>query len=226
MGVLTNAVQNIFDPKGGAQRNKSFGDSIANSKNEDFRNSANKYQQTIDSNTGKSGYQTSYNQAKKDASELADKITSKQANGAASQAVGAAVSSGMTRGRAGADAAKQAGNMYANLYGQNYGNAFNNQQNAMNQQLANQLNAQGTLMGANLQNNQAEYQQAWGNVSNGEKANLGLSGLIGSDKRLKDSVKVGIDGDEDCRMARYKRAGEKLKKMNPNKWNELKWRSE
>ena len=210
MGVLLNAVQNIFDPSGSANRSKKFGDSIANSRNEDFRNSANKYQQTIDSNTGDAGYNKSSNMAKNTAGIIA--------NQAAANSLGNRMAAGMTRGRAQMDSGQDAANTYSNV--------FAGQQNAASQQLANQLNAQGTLMGANLQNNQAEYQQAWGNVSNGEKANLGLSGLIGSDKRLKDSVKVGIDGDEDCRMARYKRAGEKLKRMNPNKWNELKWRTE
>lgn len=200
---------------------------------------------------GQKMYQNARDESKKETAGMADQLTQKQSSGAASQALGNAVSAGMTRGRAANDSGKIAADAYSNNYANNYntqlnqqnalmntnlgmqGNMMNanlgqqnNMMNSYNQQLANQLNAQGTLMGANLQNDQTEYQQQWGNVANKQKEGLGLGALVGSDRRLKDAVKVGINGKEDCRMARYRRAGDKLKRMNPNKWNDLKWRSE
>lgn len=222
----------LDDWVGGFFGGKSYADKKVNPNLESFRNSANDYKNAISSNTGENAYNKSLAAGKKETAGLADQLTQKQANGAASQAVGAAVSSGMTRGRAGADAAKQAGNMYANLYGQNYQTQLNQQNNLMNaysQQLANNQNALGTLMSANLNADQAQYNQNWNNQKQASKMQTGILGNVMdaiSDEKLKDKVNVGIDGNEDCRMARYRRASEKLKRMNPNKWNELKWRAE
>jgi hypothetical protein len=194
-------------------------------------------------NAGKSDGSQMFNEAVANAQNktagMADRITQKQANGAASEALGNAVSSGMTRGRAAMDAGQTAANAYSNAYAQNYNTQLgqqnqlmganlgqmNNQQNMYNQQLANQLNAQGTQMGAHLTNDQSQYNQGMNNLKEGKKEATGPLGWVVdafSDEKMKDKVKIGL-GDEDLRMTRYKRCGEKLKQMNPNKWNELKW---
>ena len=194
-------------------------------------------------NAGKTDGSQMYNDAlgnaKKETAGMADRLTQKQASGAASQALGNAVSSGMTRGRAAMDAGQTAANAYSNAYAQNYNTQLgqqnqlmgtnlgqmNNQQNMYNQQLANQLNAQGTQMGAQLTNDQSQYNQDMNNLKEGKKEATGPLGWIAdafSDEKMKDKVKIGL-GDEDLRMTRYKRCGEKLKQMNPNKWKELKW---
>lgn len=214
MATLGNLIGNIFDPEGINRNGRDAASQVASSNNNGFRNTANDYQKSINKTTGQTGYNSGYNMAKPNASEM----TRLQSNGAGAQALGNAVSAGGTRGRA----ADSAGQMAANTFSNNYASNMNAQQGMANQALANQLNAQGTLMGANLTNDQAEYQQAWNNQQQGNKMNIGLSAFVGSDKKLKDSVKVGL-GDEDLRMTHYKHCGEKLKHMNPNKWTELKW---
>lgn len=216
MATLGTAIANILDPNSTNASGRSAGNNVRNYKNEEFNKAATKYQETIDSNTGLAGNNKAYQEGLKKGGQL----TQLQSNGAASQALGNAVSAGQTRGRAADMAASQAANAYTN----NYANNVQNQQNVANQQLANQLNAQGTLMGAQLSNDQSEYQQAWNNQAQGNKLELGLGALVGgSDEKLKSKIKVGLGDDEDLRMAHYKRCGEKLKHMNPNKWDELKW---
>lgn len=214
MGTLWNLTRNLFDPNAINNEGRATANQIASPYNKNFRNNAINYQKTADKTTGQAGYNSGYNMAKPNASEM----TRLQSNGAGAQALGNAVSAGGTRGRA----ADSAGQTAANTYSNNYASNMNAQQGMANQALANQLNAQGTLMGANLTNDQAEYQQVWNNQQQGTKMNFGLGALVGSDKKLKDSVKVGL-GDEDLRMTHYKHCGEKLKHMNPNKWTELKW---
>lgn len=132
---------------------------------------------------------------KKESSGLANYLTAIQSGGAASQALGNAVSSGMTRGRAALDSGNVAAQAFSNNYANNYNtqlaqqnammnaytgnvgnqqaqytNNFNNQQNVANQQLANQINTTGTLMGANLTNDQSEYQQGLRNLDKGVAA--------------------------------------------------------
>lgn len=195
--------------------NKKSAGNVANPNNEGFNKAATKYQDTINSNTGLAGNNKAYQEGLKKGGQL----TQLQSNGAASQALGSAVSAGQTRGRAADMAASQAANAYTN----NYANNVQNQQNVANQQLANQLNAQGTLMSANLTNDQSQYQQNWNNYTQGSKMNAGAGFFdVFSDKNAKDSIKVGKDSD-DLRMIHYRNCGEKLKQMNPNKWNELKW---
>lgn len=217
MASIAHGVANLFAGGGATSGwNMNTANQVHGYQNEGFNNAAKTYQNTINSNTGLVGNEKAYNEGLK----KGGKLTQLQSNGAASQALGNAVSAGQTRGRAADMAASSAANAYTNNYAQN----VQNQQNVANQQLANQLNAQGTLMGANLTNDQSEYQQAWNNQTQGSKLNAG-AGLhdFFSDSKLKDKAKVGLGGDEDIRMAHYKRCGEKLKQMNPNKWNELKW---
>lgn len=188
-------------------------------RNQGFNNAAQQYGNLINNNTGANGYNAGYEMAQGKANDL----TNKQASQAAAQSVSARQSAGMNRGRAAMDAGADAANTYAQQYGAN----MNNQQNAANQQLANQLNAQGTLMGAQLTNDQAEYNQAWNNQKQGGKANNGLGGFIGdvlSDGDSKNKTEVGLP-DKDLRMVRYEKCGEKLRHMNPNRWEELKWRT-
>lgn len=211
-------IHSAFDPSGASQSQLSGMNSVINPKNEAFNNAASKYQETIDKNTGKAGYNTGYGMAKKNAADM----TQLQSNGAASQALGSAVSAGQTRGRAADMAASQAANAYTN----NYANNINNQQNQANQALANQLNAQGTLMGAHLTNDQAQYNQQMNNLKQGKKQATGPLGWISdafSDESMKDKIKVGLGDGGDLRMEHYKRCGEKLKHMNPHKWQDLKW---
>lgn len=216
MGIISNLISNIFDPFGTAKRGQAAGNSVASANNEQFNKAAGQYGNYINTNTGLTGNNTAYNEGKKKGEDL----TRLQSNGAASQTLGAVTSAGGTRGRA-ADAAGQAS---AQTFANNYAQNVQNQQNVANQQLANQLNAQGTLMGAQLTNDQAQYNQAWNNTAQGSKLNLGLGALVGgSDEKLKDKVKVGLKDDDDLRMAHYKRCGEKLKNMNPHKWQDLKW---
>ena len=191
-------------------------------------------------NDGQSMYQNARKEAKNETAGMADKLTNKQANGAASQALGNAVSSGMTRGRAAMDSGQTAANAYSNNYANNYNtqlaqqNALmntnlgqqNNMMNAYSQQLANNQNAYGTLMSSNLAADQAKYNQNWNNQKQASKASTGILGNVMdaiSDGSLKDKARVGLDGEEDIRMAHYKRCGDKLKRMNPNKWKELHW---
>ena len=215
MASLAHGIANLAGGGATAGWNMGSASQVANPNNNGFRNTANDYQKSINKTTGQTGYNSGYNMAKQNASEM----TRLQSNGAGAQALGNAVSAGGTRGRA----ADSAGQMAANTFSNNYASNMNAQQGMANQALANQLNAQGTLMGANLTNDQAEYQQAWNNHSQGSKMNAG-SGIndFFSDEKLKDKTKVGL-GDEDLRMTHYKHCGEKLKHMNPNKWKELKW---
>lgn len=219
----------LDDWVGGFFGGKSYADSKVNPNLETFRNSANDYKNGISSNTGENAYNKSLAAGEKETAGLADQLTQKQANGAAAQALGAARTAGHTKGRTSRSAENVAANTYANLYGQNYQTQLNQQNNLMNaysQQLANNQNALGTLMSANLNGDQAQYNQNWNNNKQASKMQTGILGNVMdaiSDEKLKDKVNVGIDGNEDCRMARYKRAGEKLKRMNPNKWKELHW---
>lgn len=219
MSSIAHGVMNMIAPGASFMTdwNKKSANNVANPNNEGFNNAAKKYQENIDSNTGKKGYDSGYNMAKKNASDM----TQLQSNGAASQALGNAVSAGQTRGRAADMAAQSAANAYTN----NYANNMNNQQGMANQALANQLNAQGTLMGAQLTNDQAQYQQNWNNYTQGSKMNAGAGFFdVFSDENAKDTVKVG-KGSDDLRMIHYRNCGKKLKSMNPNKWEELKWRN-
>ena len=200
---------------------------------------------------GQKMYQNARDESKKETAGMADQLTQKQSSGAASQALGNAVSAGMTRGRAANDSGKIAADAYSNNYANNYntqlnqqnalmntnlgmqGNMMNanlgqqnNMMNAYSQQLANNQNAYGTLMSSNLAADQAKYNQNWNNQKQASKASTGILGNVMdaiSDGSLKDKAKVGLDGEEDIRMAHYKRCGDKLKRMNPNKWKELKW---
>lgn len=196
-------------------------------------------------NDGTQMYQSAFNNAKNETAGLADNLTAKQSAGAASLARGAARSSGMTKAQAADMGANQAANNYANNYTNNYNTQLgqqnnlmntnlgqmNAQQNAYNQNLMNQLNAQGTKMGADLTNDQAVYQQNIKNQETADKRNANnkksLFGFVGdlfSDENLKtNKAKVGIGGDEDLRLVHYRNTCEKLKHMNPNKWEELKW---
>ena len=217
MSAIAHGVMNMLMPGSSTMTNwnKSSAKNVANPQNAGYNKAAEKYQDTINDNTGASGYNKGYGMAKKNAADL----TRLQSQGAASQALGTAVSSGMTRGRAADMAANQSANAYTNNYAQN----VNNQQNMANQQLANQLNAQGTLMGSQLTNDQSQYQQNWNNYTQGSKMNAGAGFFdVFSDENTKDSVKVG-KGNDDLRMIHYKNCGKKLKNMNPNRWNELKW---
>lgn len=195
---------------------------------------------------GTNMYNTAYNNAKNATNGMADQLTAKQSAGAASLARGAARSSGMTKAQAADMGANQAANNYANNYTNNYNTQLGQQNNLMNtnlgqmnaqqaaynQNLMNQLNAQGTKMGADLTNDQAKFQQQIKNQEVAEKNNSknkkGLFGFIKdifSDEELKtDKAKVGIGGDEDLRLVHYRNTCEKLKHMNPNKWEELKWK--
>ena len=211
-------IHSLINPTEASSYNKKSMDSVVNSQNANFQNAANQYGNYINTNTGLTGNNTAYNEGKKKGADL----TRLQSNGAASQTLGAVTSAGGTRGRA-ADAAGQAS---AQTFANNYAQNVQNQQNVANQQLANQLNAQGTLMGAQLTNDQAQYNQGMNNLKQGKKDATGPLGWLTdafSDGKLKDSVKVGLDGESDLRMAHYKRCGEKLKQMNPHKWQDLKW---
>lgn len=217
MATLGTIIQSAFDPTGASKKQKGYVDDVVSPNNEGFNKAATKYQDTINSNTGLAGNNKAYQEGLKKGGQL----TQLQSNGAASQALGSAVSAGQTRGRAADMAASQAANAYTN----NYANNVQNQQNVANQQLANQLNAQGTLMGAQLTNDQSQYNQGMNNLKEGKKEATGPLGWITdafSDEKMKDKVKIGL-GDEDLRMTHYKNCGEKLKQMNPNKWKELKW---
>lgn len=215
MASLAHGIANLAGGGATAGWNMGSASQVASPNNNGFRNAANGYQNFINPTTGQTGYNSGYNMGKAKAAEM----TRLQSNGAGAQALGNAVSAGGTRGRA----ADSAGQITADTFSKNFASNMNAQQGMANQALANQLNAQGTLMGANLTNDQAEYQQAWNNHSQGSKMNAG-AGLndFFSDEKLKDKTKVGL-GDEDLRMTHYKHCGEKLKHMNPNKWKELKW---
>lgn len=126
---------------------------------------------------------------------------------------------------------------YSNMAAQDYGTQLgqlNTQQGVYNQGLMNQLNAQGTKMGADLTNDQAQFQQQTKNQEVAENRNArNKKGLFGwvkdifSDEELKtNKAKVGIGGDEDLRLIHYRNTCEKLKHMNPNKWEELKWKGD
>lgn len=217
MSSIAHGLANMIMPGSSSMTNwnKSSAANVANPNNEGFNKAATKYQDTIDRNTGLAGNNTAYKEGLKKGGQL----TQLQSNGAASQALGSAVSAGQTRGRAADMAASQAANAYTN----NYANNVQNQQNVANQQLANQLNAQGTLMSANLTNDQSQYQQNWNNYTQGSKMNAGAGFFdVFSDENAKDTVKVG-KGSDDLRMIHYRNCGKKLKQMNPNKWKELKW---
>ena len=217
MATLGTLIQSAFDINGASNTQKSYVDNVVSPNNGAFNKSSEQYGKYINSNTGANGYNSGYNMAKPNASEM----TRLQSNGAGAQALGNAVSAGGTRGRA----TDSAGQMAANTFSNNYANNVQNQQNVANQQLANQINSQGTLMGAQLTNDQAQYNQNMNNLKEGKKEATGPLGWITdafSDEKMKDKVKIGL-GDEDLRMTRYKRCGKKLKQMNPNKWNELKW---
>lgn len=216
----------VADPIGAMFGGKSWADNKVDPNLKGFQNAKNEYKNNIDKNTGVNAYNASYNTGMAKAKELADTQTRLASNGAGAQALGAARTAGHTKGRASRTAENVAGNTYANMYGQNFGNAFNGQQNAYAQQLANQQNAYGTLMSSNLAADQAQYNQNWNNQKQASKASTGPLGMVMdaiSDESLKDKAKVGIDGEEDIRMAHYKRCGDKLKRMNPNKWKELRW---
>lgn len=216
----------VTDPFGAMFGGKSWADSKVDPNLKGFQDAEKAYKNNIDKNTGVNAYNASYNTGMSKAKELADTQTRLAANGAASQALGSMTSAGHTKGRAAAEASNIAANQYANMYGQNFGNAFNGQQNAYAQQLANQQNAYGTLMSSNIAADQAKYNQNWNNQKQASKASTGPLGMVMdaiSDESLKDKAKVGIDDEKDLRMAHYKRCSDKLKRMNPNKWKELRW---
>lgn len=221
MGTLFGGgglIASALSPSFASQNQLDDMNSVINSRNKNFSNAASLYGNLINTNTGLAGNNTAYQEGLKKGGQL----TQLQSNGAASQALGSAVSAGQTRGRAADMAASQAANAYTN----NYANNVQNQQNVANQQLANQLNAQGTLMGAHLTNDQSEYNQQMNNLKQGKKQATGPLGWISdafSDESMKDKIKVGLDDGGDLRMERYKRCGEKLKHMNPHKWQDLKW---
>lgn len=216
--AFTSFWNGAFNPDQKLNNDMDTASNVRDYRNQGFRNDAQKFGNYINTNVGVNGYNTGYEMAQGKANDL----TNKQASQAGAQSVTARQSAGMNRGRASMDAGADTANTFAQQYGAN----MNNQQNAANQQLANQLNAQGTLMGANLTNDQAEYQQAWNNQKQGGKANNGLGGFLGdvmSDEGSKNIKKVGLP-DKDLRMVRYEKCGEKLRHMNPNRWEELKWR--
>ena len=228
MANIVHGLTNLFAGGGAtAGWNNYTANKVHGWQNLGFQNAANQYNNYINSNAGMNGQKQAADYAKKETEGMADRMTAKQSAGANKNALKAAVSTNTTKGRAADIAANAASQNYENNYVNNYNAQLaqqNNLMNSANQQLANQLNAQGSLMGAHLTNDQSEYQQAWNNQSQGSRMNAG-GGFhdFFSDEKLKDKTKVGLDGEEDIRMAHYKRCGEKLKHMNPNKWNELKW---
>ena len=258
---LTAQLADWIAPDQAAKARKEAQDEIVNPQNQGYKQSSQQYGEYIDNNTGQQGYNASRNagmndgtqmyqsalgNAKNETAGLADNLTAKQSAGAASLARGAARSSGMTKAQAADMGANQAANNYANNYAANYNTQLgqqnnlmntnlgqmNAQQNIYNQNLMNQLNAMGTKMGADLTNDQAQYQQGIKNQEVAEKRNAtnkkGLWGFLGnifSDENLKtDKTKVGIGNSDDLRMIHYRNTCEKLKHMNPNKWNDLKWK--
>lgn len=47
---------------------------------------------------------------------------------------------------------------------------------------------------------------------------------IPSDNRLKNSMRVGLKDSDDLRMVHYRNCSNKIRYINPNRWEELKWR--
>ena len=159
-----------------------------------------------------------YDEAKKKYDELASKyeglsgINQARAQGsniaetagkaAVSSATGAARSAGMSKAQAGIKAGEAAAdttaNSYKNVYNDAYNSTYQNTYNGLRgdklNQNANAVNAQAGLLSANQQEDQNEYNRAWGNLGGwGSFA----AGLLTSDERLKRFKDISFDKDEE-----------------------------
>lgn len=212
-----SAVNTQFGDKGKTYaKDKYVQDQIVNPNLTNFGDAAKTYSGLIDTNTGKTGANTSYtwgkdkgenqttnsfntglangskiqdnalNYAKQQTNGMANKLTAVQSGGAASQALGNAVSSGMTRGRASMDAGNAAANAFTNNYANNYNTQLGQQNNLMNAYTGN-VTGQQSVYNNNLNNQQNFMGQQLANQINTTGTLMGAH-LSGDQARYQQNI--------------------------------------
>ena len=108
--------------------------------------------------------------------------------------------------KAGEAAADTTANSYKNVYNDVYNNTYQNTYDGLRgdklNQNANAVNAQAGLLGISQQEDQNEYNRAWGNLGGwGSFA----TGLLTSDERLKRFKDISFDEEKDDLKVYYKK---------------------
>ena len=133
---------------------------------------------------------------------IAEKQSLRAGNMASANALKAGRTAGMSKAQAGLKAGEAAAdttaNSYKNVYNDVYNNTYQNTYNGLRgdklSQNANAVNAQAGLLGVSQQEDQNEYNRAWGNL--GGWGSL-ATGLLTSDERLKRFKDISFDDDEE-----------------------------
>lgn len=133
---------------------------------------------------------------------IAEKQSLRAGNMAGANALKAARTAGMSKAQAGLKAGEAAAdttaNSYKNVYNDVYNSTYQNTYNGLRgdklNQNANAVNAQAGQVSTSQQEDQNEYNRAWGNLGGwGSFA----SGLLTSDERLKRFKDISFDEDEE-----------------------------
>lgn len=133
---------------------------------------------------------------------VAEKQSLRAGNMASANALKAGRTAGMSKAQAGLKAGEVAAdttaNSYKNVYNDVYNNTYQNTYNGLRgdklNQNANAVNAQAGLLSTSQQEDQNEYNRAWGNLGGwGSFA----TGLLTSDERLKRFKDISFDDDEE-----------------------------
>ena len=133
---------------------------------------------------------------------IAEKQSLRAGNMAGANALKAARTAGMSKAQAGLKAGEAAAdttansykNVYNDVYNSTYQNTYNGLRSDKLNQNANAVNAQAGQVSTSQQEDQNEYNRAWGNLGGwGSFA----SGLLTSDERLKRFKDISFDEDEE-----------------------------
>lgn len=132
---------------------------------------------------------------------IAEKQSLRAGNMASANALKAGRTAGMSKAQAGLKAgeagADTTANSYKNVYNDVYNNTYQNTYNGLRSDKLNQntnaVNAQAGVLSAAQQEDQNEYNRAWGTLGG---AGSMVSGLLTSDERLKKFRDISFDDEE------------------------------
>ena len=178
-----------------------------------YAEAAQKFQETYDKYYSDKAFKQADEYARQKATEdaernaekmqgIAEKQSLRAGNMASANALKAGRTAGMSKAQAGLKAGEAAAdttaNSYKNVYNDVYNNTYQNTYSGLRSdklnQNANAVNAQAGLLSTNQQEDQNEYNRAWGNLGGwGSFA----TGLLTSDERLKRFKDISFDDDEE-----------------------------
>lgn len=192
-----------------------------NDEGDKYKAAAEKFQQVYDKYYSDTAFRQADDYARRKALEdaernaekmqgVAEKQSLRAGNMASANALKAGRTAGMSKAQAGLKAGEAAAdttaNSYKNVYNDVYNNTYQNTYSGLRgdklSQNANAVNAQAGLLSSSQQEDQNEYNRAWGNLGGwGSFA----SGLLTSDERLKKFKDISFDEDKDDLKVYYKK---------------------